>query len=169
MVKVIDSGYIETLNQQAQQSERKRSHGILSESETDPVQRLCIVLEPESYVRPHIHTATDKWELLVMLQGSAFVLLFDDEGVVTDKIYLSSHSEEEGGSAIEIPPNTWHSLVATKNDTLVLEVKPGPNDPSHSSFASWAPENQSADSDACRKWFYVAEIGEQFWSQAKSA
>ena len=168
MAKTIDANYTSDLNAKAQASERKRSHGLLHTCDEDSVQRLCMVLEPESYVRPHQHLGDDKWELLVLLKGSAFVLLFDDEGSVSEKIYLSSH-EAEGSTAVEIPPNTWHSLVAIESNTLVLEVKPGPNESGKAQFAQWAPEPEANDSDSCRKWFYVAEIGDHFWQQAQSA
>lgn len=43
--------------------------------------------------------------------------------------------------AVEIPENTWHTLIANEENTVLMEVKPGPYLPlAIEDFAPWAPE-----------------------------
>jgi quercetin dioxygenase-like cupin family protein len=97
-------------------SARRRSHILLHADHQDQVQRLLIALEPDSYVRPHVHS--EQWEMIVLLRG---------------RLVMSAASP-----VVQIPRGTWHGGVALQSQTMVLEVKPGPYRPNE--FAEWAPE-----------------------------
>ena len=44
-------------------------------------------------------------------------------------------------AAVELEPDTWHTVVALESGCILLEVKAGPFDPSQpKDIASWAPE-----------------------------
>src|SRR6202166_2780970 len=100
--------------------------------------RLADFLMPEiagSYVRPHRHRI-GKWELVSVLQGKFDLVIFTSDGVVKNRITLSS----EGASVAEIPGGTWHGAVFHASGAVILEVKPGPYEPRlDKEFASWAP------------------------------
>lgn len=87
----------------------------------DPIQRLFNVMQPGTYIRPHRHEP-ERWELFVILSGSAGVLTFDDAGVAREHIVL----EPGSAWAVEIAGGTFHTAVALQSDTVLFEVKPGP-------------------------------------------
>ena len=58
-------------------STRKRSHLLLHADQQDQVQLLSIALEPESYVRPHVHG--EQWEMIVLLRGRFYFLILDPQ------------------------------------------------------------------------------------------
>lgn len=60
----------------------------------------------ESYFRPHRHLK--KWECTLVMRGLFDIILFDDNGSVTERI---SVGPEGPVVAFEIPPNIWHSWV----------------------------------------------------------
>jgi cupin fold WbuC family metalloprotein len=66
-IQVVDHKQIEELASQAKALPRKRAHLLLHHGPADPVQRLMIVLQPNSYVRPHHHS--QQWEMLVLQQA----------------------------------------------------------------------------------------------------
>ena len=70
------------------------------------------------------------------------VLLFDDHGVVTERITVGPNANVHG---FEIPANTWHTWLPRRDESVFFEVKEGPYDPQGAAeFASWSPEEGSA-------------------------
>ena len=66
-MKQIDAALLNSLSAKAKESPRKRAHFNLHPELNDPVQRLCIAMEPNTYVRPHRHSDPESWELLMIL------------------------------------------------------------------------------------------------------
>ena len=58
---------LSALSTEAKQSPRNRMNHNIHTDLTDPIQRLAIAMEPETYIRPHRHLQT--WELLTALRG----------------------------------------------------------------------------------------------------
>lgn len=112
----------------------------------EAVQRMMNAFEPESYVRPHRHSEPDKVEVFVVLSGRALVLQFDDAGRVTDYVLIAAGGPQRG---VEIPPRTWHSVLALDAGTVLYEVIEGAFSPStHKSYAPWAPAEGSPEASA---------------------
>jgi hypothetical protein len=88
---------------------------LLHEGPADPVQRLEIVLQPHTYVRPHHHSR--QWEMLVLQQGRGNLLIFDGDARLMDRIELSPSS-----SMVQIPIGVWHGFVVLEPNTVVLEI-----------------------------------------------
>jgi cupin fold WbuC family metalloprotein len=112
---------LDQLSERAVGEARLRAHLVLHER-ADAPQRLIIAIEPGSYVRPHVHPVSESWsgdESLVVLRGSAAVLLFDQRGAVVDRVRL------ECGEAYQIPGGKGHSVVALTPRCVLYEVKPG--------------------------------------------
>ena len=122
-MKQVNSTLLDSLTKQARESTRKRSHYNLHPKLDDPVQRLCVAIEPETYIRPHRHAEPETSEVFLMLRGSAVILFFDDAGRITEKITVSA-----GGPvpAVEIPAAAWHTIASLKGGTVFFEVKQGP-------------------------------------------
>jgi cupin fold WbuC family metalloprotein len=114
----------------AARSERKRVHLLLHAGHHDQVQRLMIVMQPGTYVRPHHHSR--QWEMLVLLQGRGELLSFHADGEISARVEMSPATP-----VVQIPAGAWHGFVVLEQDTAVIEVKPGPYQPTE--FAEWAP------------------------------
>ncbi len=156
-MKTIDKSLIVDLIQKASDSPRKRAHYNLHPELKDPVQRLCVVANEGSYIRPHRHAESYKWEMFIVLQGSASVLSFDDKGVVIGRRELST---KDGNFGIEIPPQAWHTLVITSSKTVLMEIKPGPYYPlADKDFAQWAPEENCEEAVRFEKLLCKATVG----------
>ncbi len=115
---------------QAAENERKRAHLLLHAGHDDQVQRLMIVMQPSTYVRPHHHSL--QWEMLILLRGRGEVLRFSVDGELLGRIEMSADAP-----VVQIPVWAWHGFVVREPDTAVMEVKPGPYRPNE--FANWAP------------------------------
>jgi cupin fold WbuC family metalloprotein len=129
-IQAVRATDIAELLAKAEASERKRSHLLLHGGHHDQVQRLAIMLERGTYVRPHQHS--EQWEMLALLRGRCDVLQFSPQGQLTGRIEMSATCP-----IVQIPVGTWHGLYVCESGTMMLEVKPGPYRPNE--FADWAP------------------------------
>ena len=154
--QLVGSEQLAPLLQAAAASTRKRSHLLLHADQQDQVQRLLIALEPESFVRPHVHG--EQWEMIVLLRGRFDFLIFDPQAELVQRLAMSVASP-----VVQIPRCTWHSGVALAPETLVLEIKPGPYRPNE--FAPWAPEEGEPASGAFVHWAAGARVGSKWRSQ----
>jgi len=155
-LKIIDKQLLDELVDKAVNSERKRANHNLHETLDDKVQRFFNAMEPETYVQPHRHSGSDKWELFLILRGSLLAVIFGDDGSIVSRTRLVAGKD----AGLEIPENTWHSLISLESGTLMFESKRGPYSPTNAKdFAEWAPtENNPACADFT-EWFVNGEIG----------
>ena len=157
-MKRLTADILIALRAEAAASPRRRKNFNLHASPDDPIQRLCNAFEPGTYVRPHRH-GIDVWELFLVLGGRAAVLIFDNEGRVTERTELQANGEIQ---VAELPPGVWHSLVALAPNTVLFEVKPGPYRPTgENDFAAWAPPEGATASAAFVEWMARAAVGER--------
>ena len=99
-----------------------------------------------------------KWEMLVILEGRAIGLRFDVDGFVADRIELDVAGDVRG---VELPPNTWHTLVANEPGTVLLEIKQGPYTPvNKENFASWSPAENAVEVPLFMAWCRNATVGD---------
>lgn len=136
-IKLFNKSFFAELDGNAVKSNRRRSNSNLHQHSEDMVQRLFITLCPDSYVRPHKHTQPEKWECFIMISGEVAFLMFDDEGVCTERHILSGDGEVRG---LEIPANVWHAVVPLEKPATFFEVKQGPYIAlDDKGFARWSP------------------------------
>lgn len=154
-VKTITPTSLADLAAQAAAAPRRRKNLNLHDHLDDPIQRLLNALEPGTYIRPHRHP-DGVWELFTLLSGACSILVFDAQGMVTERIDLA----QDGTLVAEIPAGSWHSVVARQPGTVVIEVKPGPYVPG--SFAPWAPDEGSDGATTCLGWLQRARVGDSF-------
>jgi cupin fold WbuC family metalloprotein len=128
--QVVSSAALADMAREALHAERKRVHLLLHDGHGDQVQRLIIVLQVGSYVRPHHHP--DQWEMLILLQGRGELLRFSPDGKIIDRTEMTVSVP-----VVQIPQGVWHGFRVIEPGTAVMEVKPGPYRPSE--FAEWAP------------------------------
>lgn len=153
-MKQIIPTQLDALAHQAQQSPRRRANHNLHEELSDPVQRLAIAMEPDTFVRPHRHPHT--WELLFPLRGRFLVLHFDESGTVAERTLLG-----EDCSLLENPAGSWHAVLSLDMGGVIFEVKHGPYTPVYETdFAPWSP-SEGAEAAQAMAWYAVAQIGDR--------
>lgn len=146
-MKIFNSDYLNRLSSLASGSIRKRQNYNIHQSYQDACQRLFNAIEPGSYIHPHRHASDPRDEMLVAIRGLMALVAFDEHGKITETIYLGT--EKYGLNVfpvVEIPSNTWHTVVALKSGSVLLEIKSGPFDPEQpKELASWAPMENTPD------------------------
>lgn len=155
-MKQITATMLADLSAQAQASPRRRANHNLHVQLDDPIQRLAIAMEPDTYVRPHRHPHT--WELLYPLVGHFVVLHFDAVGIVTARSVLGNDA-----ALIENPAGGWHAVHSLDAGGVIFEVKQGPYRPiADADYAPWSPAAESADAARLNAWYAVARTGERW-------
>ena len=155
-MKTIDQATLDALAARASAATRGRAHLTLHASDDDPVQRFFIAADARSYFRPHRHLT--RAELTFVVRGTFDLLEFDPAGRV-----LSRRTVSAAGPllAIEVPPGTWHTLIACQDGAILLEIKQGPYDPQRSAeFAAWAPAEGEARVAAFQQQLRAAAPGD---------
>jgi len=161
MQKRITEDLLNELDRKARESPRLRTNHNLHEVPEATIQRLAVKLRQGTYIRPHRHP--QRWELGLVLQGRMDLVLFDDEGRLTERITMTPM---RGTLAVELPVAQWHSYVCVSDAATFFEVKEGPYDPKTSSeFAPWAPAEGDAQAAAYLDWMATAKAGER-WTGA---
>jgi cupin fold WbuC family metalloprotein len=134
-LRTVNQDMINDLLRQAADSPRRRAIFRLHEHE-EPVQRMVNAIVPGSYVQPHKHENPDKVELFAILEGRVACLQFTPDGVLELVVALDASGPDR---VVDIPPRTYHSLIALAPSALV-EIIQGPySAESHKQFAAWAP------------------------------
>ncbi len=115
----------------------------------DPREDTRIILNavlPDSYIRPHKHEHENSPapDTLVAEKGLFKVLFFDDEGVVTDTVSVSKGDSPQTVKAVEIPTDTWHTVVAI-TPCVFFEVKR--RFEKREVFPRWAPEEGTLEGE----------------------
>ncbi|MGH8462167.1 MAG: WbuC family cupin fold metalloprotein [Stenotrophobium sp.] len=155
-MKQISTHALAGLSARALASPRLRANLNLHGELSDPVQRLAIAMEPDTYVRPHRHPHT--WELLFPLRGRFVVLHFDDAGTVTDRQVLG-----EDSAILENPAGQWHAVLSLDAGGVIFEVKHGPYQPiAEADFAAWSPADGSPGVAQLNAWYANAKPGQRY-------
>ena len=140
-VKLISQSLLDSVSQSAKATVRQRKNYNFHESDRDICHRLLNALEPDTYIPPHRHLHPTKAESIVILRGKVGLLLFDADGEITQRCILQTDSDMLG---VDIPPGTFHSMVALLPDTVFFEVKAGPYVAlAVNERANWAPAEDS--------------------------
>lgn len=156
-IKFIDRRLVARLHDQARNSPRLRTHHNLHATLEEPIQRMCMAMEPGTYIRPHRHP--DKWELLLIVSGEILVLTFDQAGTVLTRTLLSAGGYTYG---VEHPAGTWHAVATLAASTVVFECKAGPYVPTPEiDFAAWAPPEGHARAAEFERWYKTAQPGDR--------
>ena len=156
-MKIVNAKTIAELLSRAAASPRKRMNLNFHDHPSDQTGRFLNAGIAGTYVRPHRHRI-DRWELTSVVQGQCDLLIFTADGVVKDRIALSSQK----ASVVEIPGGEWHSVVFHAPAAVVLEVKPGPYEPQlDKEFASWAPTEDDPSAARFVTWLETAAPGQR--------
>ena len=152
-IKRLNQELFDNIAQQARSSPRLRQNYNLHEL-SEKVQRFINVLQLGTYVRPHRHcriTGVNGFEFFLVCQGELGIIVMDESGQIIDKELVSAHGVVRG---IELSEGTYHTLVALAPDTVILELKEGPYDPSTDKefLDNFPPEGTAAAKKLVETW-----------------
>ena len=116
----ITNELLDELTAKAKVSERMRMNYDLRTSVNDTSQRMLNALEPETVVPIHRHCTTA--ETVIIVRGKVIEILFDEQGNVTEEIFM-----EVGGECpvLQIPAGQWHTIKSLESGTVIFEAKDG--------------------------------------------
>jgi len=165
-VKIFSSNYLDTLVAEAALSPRLRKHRNIHDNYSEPCQRVFNAIEPDSYIRPHMHGLVPRVETMIAIRGLMALVLFDDDGSITDAIGFGVGTEgHDVAVGVEIPVGTWHTIIAVQPHSVLLELKAGPFDPKQpKEMAPWAPEEGSSEAQLFLQTLCKMV---QFWGQKR--
>nr|WP_155706748.1 WbuC family cupin fold metalloprotein [Gloeocapsopsis dulcis] len=143
---------LDDITQKARSSPRLRQNYNFHEL-GEKVQRFLNVLQPGTYVRPHRHRRNSEvngFEFFLVLQGELGMLIMDETGQILNQERVSAQGDTRG---VELAEGTYHTLVALAPDTIVLELKEGPYDPStDKEFLDFPQEGTGAARELVTTW-----------------
>jgi cupin fold WbuC family metalloprotein len=128
-IKRLNQELLDTVAEKAQNRPRLRQNHDFHES-PEKVQRFLNALQPGTYVRPHRHlrdAGVNGFEFFLVLQGALGLLILDEQGQVLHTEQISAQGPTRG---IELAQGNYHTLVALEPNTVILELKEGPYQPS---------------------------------------
>lgn len=133
---LIDSRLIEFLKGAARRSRLRRARFCAHLSPNAQQHDMLIASHRDTYVSPHRHLR--KSETLVVLEGAADVILFDDSGDIVKTVQIG---KPDSGRPFfyRMPPRQFHSMAIESELLVFLENTTGPFDLDDCEHAAWAP------------------------------
>ncbi len=128
-IKRLNQELLDTIAHQARSSPRQRQNHNFHDT-SEKVQRFLNVLQPRTYVRPHRHRraiGVNGFEFFLVVQGELGIIILNESGQILHQERVSANGPTHG---VELPEGTYHTLVALAPDTVILELKEGPYEPS---------------------------------------
>jgi len=117
----------------------------------DRLQEMFIVHSRHTYIRPHRHVS--KSESLLVLQGEADAVFFEDRGRIANVMRLGEYGSGHT-FFYRIDDAVYHSLVIHSEILAFMEATTGPFSRVDSEFAPWSPD--PANLEGGRR--YMAEL-----------
>src|SRR6266511_3954425 len=145
---------IQVLKDWALRNPRQRIRICAHKDTKDRLHEMLIVHTRNTYVRPHKNL--NKSESFHVIEGAVDVVIFDEQGSVTELIRMGDYaSGRRFYYRIEQP--AYHTLLITSDVLVFHETTNGPFRREETIFAPWAPEEQD---EAARAGF-LARLQEE--------
>ncbi len=100
-------------------------------------------------MRPHRHLLDPKLETLIAIRGGFVLVTFTGEVEVEEVIHFQTAKHEahhDSGIGVEIPSGTWHTIIATEPESIMLEINAGPfHVELAKESAPWAPAKETRE------------------------
>ena len=117
---LISTELLDNLTAQARVNPRLRQSFDLRNSAEDGSQRILNAMEPGTVLPVHRHRGSS--ETVVMLRGKGRWDYYDDEGNLTESIFLDANGATKG---LSVPKGQWHKAESLESGTVILECKDG--------------------------------------------
>jgi cupin fold WbuC family metalloprotein len=135
----LDARAIEFIREFALTNKRGRARICAHRHATDMLHEMLIATRADSYVRPHRHH--NKVESFHLIDGTADIVIFEDDGEIADVISLGPGKNFY--YRLELPK--YHTLLINSPLLVVHEITNGPFDITQSDFASFSPAEGEPD------------------------
>jgi len=141
---------IAALKERAAMNPRQRCRICTHPGATADLHGMLIVHGRDAYVRPHRHLG--KAETLHVIEGTAELLVFDEDGAMSRTERLASVGA--GNSFYyRMPEGVFHSLLITSDWLVFYESTTGPFDRTKTENAPWSP--QDGDDEAVKDYMVL--------------
>ena len=137
----VGSQEIEFLRARVGDTDLKRIRLCAHADVQDALHEMFIVLAKETYIRPAKHLG--KAESLLVIEGAADAVFFDEEGGVTRVIPLGDYASGQR-FYYRISEPVYHTLLIRSDSFIFHEATRGPFQPSDTVFAPWSPPEENA-------------------------
>ncbi|MDO8874999.1 MAG: WbuC family cupin fold metalloprotein [Pseudolabrys sp.] len=143
---LIDRTLVEFLKQAACRTPTLRARVCAHPSAEAEQHNMLIASARGTYVAPHRHRR--KSETFLVLEGQADMLLFDNDGRLTDLVPMGPAASGRAFFYL-MPEGQYHSLIIDSDVLVFVESTKGPFRPEDTENASWAPAvNAAAEGSA---------------------
>ena len=114
---LLDNKFFDGIQEQAENSPRRRMNYDLRTSAEDSSQRMINVLMSDTVVPIHRHTETS--ETVVVCRGAIREEFYDDQGHKTEEFILRAGGE---CPAIQVPKGVFHTTVCLEDGSVIFEA-----------------------------------------------
>ncbi len=121
---------------QAAANDRRRARICAHKSNDDKLHEMIIAISMQSYIHPHKHPG--KSESFHIVEGAVDIVVFDDDGVVTEAIELGDPTTGRF-FFYRLEKNAYHTLLLKTEFLVVHEITNGPFVFEKTLLAPWAP------------------------------
>jgi cupin fold WbuC family metalloprotein len=142
---------IQQLKAGALSNERKRMRICAHPENTDRLHEMLIAMARQTYVRPHRHL--NKSESVHVIEGTARVVIFKDDGAIHQVIPLGDFASGRTFFYRMAAPE-FHTLLIDSDVLIVHETTNGPFERADTIFAPWAPD----ESDLAARATYTEQL-----------
>ncbi len=124
------------IKENALKSQKLRSRICIHKSSSDKLHEMLLTLQKGSYVRPHKHI--NKAESFHIIQGTGFIIIFDDESRIHDVTQLGDYNS---GKIFyyRLDAPFYHMVIVTSDELVFHETTTGPFNKEDTIFPSWSP------------------------------
>ena len=136
-IVTVDAETIEFLKEKASQNKRRRARLCAHQNTDAAVHEMIIVHSKGAYIEPHKHI--NKSESFHIIEGSADLFFFDENGEVIKVISMGDYSS---GKIFyyRVSDPIYHTLIVTSDIVVFQETTKGPFNRSDTIWAPWAPQ-----------------------------
>ena len=132
----VDASDVQELKRKAGRNPRRRIRICAHKDVSENLHEMLIVHEKSCYVRPHKHI--DKTESFHIIEGSADVILFDENGRINQSIMMGDYATARN-FFYRLPRSRYHTLLIQSDVLVFHEITNGPFRPEDTVWAPWAP------------------------------
>ena len=132
----VDASDIGELKRKARGNPRRRIRICAHKDISESIHEMLIVHEKSCYVQPHKHV--NKIESFHIIEGSADILLFDEDGRINQSIMMGDYATGRK-FFYRLPPSRYHTLLIQSEVLVFHETTNGPFRPQDTVWAPWAP------------------------------
>ncbi len=139
------------LKEEAKKDKLGRSRICLHSDNNELIHEMLIVQLKDTYIQPHKHIG--KSESFHIIEGSMYVIIFNEQGKIKKIFYLDANTQTPNSSIIyRLSKDYWHSILPCSNFVVFHETTNGPFNPAQTQFPYWAPDEIQSNSEEINKF-----------------